>query len=708
MKTIVTFLTLIFSLSMLAQSEQFRKIDSIIASKVGEDTPGIAVGVVKDGKIMYEKYAGLSNLPHQIKFDEKTRSNIASTAKQFTALMILQLSIENKLKLEDDIRTYLPSLYPNIKEAIKIRHVINHTSGIREYIGLLDIQGKSWWTEVGLRNREVIKLLEKQEDLAFKPGTQYSYSNSGYIILTKIIEKVTGEKFTKYSKKFFEELGMNDTGFPKGYMGVIPHRADPYSDWGSGEWFQSPVVTRVAGDGYLFTTLRDQLKYEIAVQNAKSHNDVLLIRSQQAIPNSEIKTYGYGLRLFNWYWGERTAVHHDGGTNGYNSQTVRFTDDNLTVFVMSNHGNIASDDVANAVANVMLPKLEKKKDLSYDSRFYNKKDFAKASQILGQYISSQGTLIRIEEKDGKTYYKRGGNVMIELIKENDHTYYPYYDQKAKFVFYNNEIIFFKPSKDATVYQRSTELPASAMDLEAFVGQYESSELDMSFELKFTKENEFKINFSNRDKERNVTALNRNELLSRNFIFKVQRDAFDRPTDLLVSLGRATNIRFRKQTNMKFQPKIPTENGSINVTTIGSRNGNSSTILLTKNYANGNEIWYKRFGGKGYDKASSILDTGDGYLIIGSTSSYGVGNYDMYVIKIDKKGKKLWQNTYGKVDNDYGYTAEKVDNGFIIKGTTQLCNSRDVLNRKCSINVWFVNIDNKGNEVSNTILEEIDN
>ena len=121
-----------------SQSDKISKIDSIIYSKVEKNHPGLGVGVIKDGKIIYEKYRGLSNLQHQIPFNEKTRSNIASTAKQFTALMILDLSIKKQLKLDDDIRKYLPSLYPNTKDRIDIRHLINHTSGIHEYVELLD------------------------------------------------------------------------------------------------------------------------------------------------------------------------------------------------------------------------------------------------------------------------------------------------------------------------------------------------------------------------------------------------------------------------------------------------------------------------------------------------------------------------------------------------------------------------------------------
>ena len=144
-----------------------------------------------------------------------------------------------------------------------------------------------------------------------------------------------------------------------------------------------------------------------------------------------------------------------------------------------------------------------------------------------------------------------------------------------------------------------------------------------------------------------------------------------------------------------------------MTTISSRNGDTSDILLTKNDEKGNEIWSKRLGGSSYDKASSILATEDGYLIIGSTSSYGNGNYDIFVIKTDKNGNKQWQNTYGDFYNEYGYIAEETAEGYLIKGTKQNCTSNsDVFNRKCNTNVWFVSIDKNGKEIANQILEEI--
>lgn len=706
-QNILLILLLLFTTNLFSQSipgVDNDEITKLLYQYVSDDTPGMAVGIIQDGEIVYEQYLGYANLDHQIKIDENTRSNIASTAKQFTAVMALQLSLEGKLNLEDDIRKYLPSLYPNSKEEIRIRHLINHTSGIRDYVFIMEMMNKPSWRQIGLDNNDVIELLSKQEELVFKPGSRYSYSNSGYTILAKIIEEVSGKNFNDYSKEFFEELGMDETSFVKRYSGVIPNRADSYSDWGNGLWLSTPAVTKVNGDGFLYTTLKDQLIYEQAVQNAYENDNVLLIESQKPIPNSEIDTYGFGLELDGRLG--RTAQYHSGSTFGYHSHTSRFPEEKLSIFVMSNNGRIWSEDIADEIASLLLPAIEK--NAEYDNLIKKSLSEKDQAEVIGQYMSSQDVLIRIVKEDGKLFWKNANNYPQEIIKENQDIYSFGYDSDIKLRFFEDELVLFFPSGGTNTYKRYSSAPASLTDLEGFVGSYYSSELDMSFELSLTKSKELKISFSNRERERVVEVLNRNELLASNFIIKVERDQFERASDILVTLNyRAQNNRFRKETNLQYQPKIETENNTIQVSTIGSRNGDTSDILLTKNYPNGNEIWYKKFGGNGYDKASSILATEDGYLIIGSTSSYGNGNYDMFVIKIDKEGNKQWQNTYGEFYNEYGYIAEQTKEGFLIKGTKQYCTSNsDIFNRECSTNVWFVSIDKNGKELSNELLEEV--
>ncbi|WP_438972724.1 serine hydrolase domain-containing protein [Polaribacter sp.] len=702
MKTYSLFLALFISTFFIAQENNIAKIDSIIASKVKNDHPGIAVGIIKNGKIIYEKYRGLANLQHQVQFDEKTRSNIASTAKQFTALMILDLSLNGKLSLEDDIRKYLTKIYPNVKDEIKIRHLLNHTSGIRDYVELLDLEGDVWWKRFGFDNDDILELLEKQEDLGFKPGTIYYYSNSNYNLLAKIIEKVTSKTFNEYSKTFFENLGMNETAFVDRYMKVIPNRANPYSDWGRGEWWEVPTVTKTNGEGFLFTTLNDQLIYEIALQNAKKENNILLIESQKPIPNSEIKTYGFGLELEDKL--VRKAVHHSGVTYGFHSQIYRFPKEKLTVFIMSNNGNISSNLIAQSIAKLLLTKSTQKP--KYNSKFQEAKNLKDEVTILGKYTyPNENSVVEIQQKKGKTFWKEK-NFTVEMVSEEKKVFSFTNNPKLKVVFYNDKMTEYYPSGKTMHYKRINTLPVSLSDLEGLTGNYYNSELGVNFELKLTKENKLKCKLSTNKGFSDIEMYNKTYLQTDNFFMKIHKDQFDRVTEILLTYGRAKNMKFKKKSNLKFQPKISTENGSIQVTTIDAKKGNTTDILLTKNDKEGNEIWFKRLGGRSWDKASSILSTEDGYLIIGSTSSYGKGNYDIYVIKTDKKGKQLWQNTYGDFYNEYGYSAKQKENGFLIKGTQQKCDSNSDINRKCTTNVWFVSINENGEEVSNKILEQI--
>ncbi|MEO1437382.1 MAG: serine hydrolase domain-containing protein [Bacteroidota bacterium] len=696
-------LFLCFSLNGMTQSASTidsESITNLLYEYTDDASPGLAVGIVQNGEIVYEQYIGLANLEHQIKFDEHTRSNIASMAKQFTALMILRMAQAGTLSLEDDIRDYFPELYPDEKADIKIRHLINHTSGIPDYVFLLEMMNQPYWKQVGMNNDDVIDLLAQQEELVFAPGTRYSYSNSGYTILTKIIEQVSGQSFNAYSNAFFADLGMNETEFLNRYMGVIPNRADSYSDWGNGRWLSTPLVTKFKGDGFLFTTLKDQLIYEQAVQNAKRESNTLLIASQQIIPNSEITDYGFGLELDGRLG--RVAQYHSGSTFGYHSHTTRFPEENLTIFVMSNNSTFWSGTVADEVATLFLPEMEK---MDYYDPLLTESE--KGVPRTGQYYSPENFLIRIEKEAGKLYWKQANNSPYELIPLSNNQYAVEYNEAIKVGFFEDQLVRFYESGKTIAYQRHTPEFASQADLEAFVGKYESKALDMSFDIRLTEDHQLKLKFSNREQERDVAVLNRNELVASNFILKVVRDPFDRPADMLVTLNfRAQNNRFHKATNLTFQPKIETDQGSIQVTTIGSKNGDASDILLTKNSPNGNEIWYKQFGGNSYDKASSILATEDGYLLIGSTSSYGEGNYDMFVIKTDKNGKKQWQNTYGGFYNEYGYTAEATPDGFLIKGTKQACDSNsDVLHRECITNIWIVAIDKNGKELSSELIEQ---
>lgn len=709
MKKVFTSILILASFLCNSQTTIIEKIDTIVSSQIDDNDPSLFVGIVKDGAIIYERYLGLASLQHQIKADEASRTNIASVAKQFTALCILKLHLDATLNLEDDIRTYLPTVYPNIKETIKIRHLINHTSGIRDYADLMSIQMEPWWSRVGLDNDDVIELLEKQENLNFTPGSEYAYSNSNYTLLTKIVEKASKKSFHKYSKELFESLGMKNSSFLKNYMAVLPNQVLPYSDWGDGIWQQFPMITNLYGDGFLFTTLKDQLLFEQALQNAQRTNNELLIQSQLPIPNSEITTYGFGLELTNRL--NYKSVHHSGGTGSYHAQIARYPEEGLSIFVMSSNSTLWSGGIADQIANIILPKKEiPMVEMDFESLSLG--DALSSESLKGTYTTvDRGIIIKIFEEDGKIKYQRGNNNPFTLIEEKTNLYV-FEDSPASKIGFNQPIgepinfTLYLTGQEPRFHTKLPNTNLNAYELEVYTGHYENEELDVSFEI-FKKDNTLFIKQQGRKRTPEITLLTPSYLLVSDYKLTIQRDSFNRINEILLAINRVKNIRFIKKTSKEFQPIIPTDNGSIQVTTINSK-GSGSSILLTKNYENGNEIWSKQYGGKSYDKANSIINTKDGgYLLVGSTSSFGNGNYDVYVIKVDAKGKEQWSTSYGDFYNEYGNIAQETETGYIIKGTKQECKSNNLaLTNNCKTNVWVITIDKKGKKLSDTIQEEI--
>ncbi|KAB2807350.1 serine hydrolase domain-containing protein [Phaeocystidibacter luteus] len=692
--------TLGFCLSLLSSGQDYRAtIDSIMQAEVAEDDPALFVGVVHDGEIVYERIRGFADLQHNVPAHETSRTNIASNAKQYTALMVLDLAQKGQLSLENDIRKYLPELYPNVADTIRIRHLLNHTSGVRDYCDMMGIQQNPWWRREGLDNRDVLEFHRKQSNLAFEPGSRYSYSNSGYVLLALIIEEVTGEEFHAYATQFFEDLGMTNTAFPKSYMRIIPNLALPYSNWGGADWLQYPMMTSTAGEGFLFTTLHDQLIYEQMIQKSYASNNELLIQSQQTIPNSEVNSYGYGLFLTDRF--NRKCIHHAGSTGSYGAQFYRFPEENLSVVVLSNNGSVWTEGVANQVAELYLKDVEL--EINYADGMDTLSTEPLTSSFFAQYYSPSGRLMRIVEEEGRILWKNGNSNGIELNREDENLFHPYYDVNMKIGFAENGAVLFETDGTTTFYRKLSEQEARPTEYSRLVGIYESASLDVEFEL-LQEDGQLKLKMPKWDEAREVSVFNQHDLMIADYRMKIERDAFNRVVALTVSKGRALNNRFNKRTNLQFHPTAITDRGSISVTTIGAVDGSASNILLTENYPNGNEIWSKQYGGTSYDKAHSVFALEDGYLIVGSTSSYGVGNYDFFVIRTDKNGKLVWQNTYGREMNDYAYTAEITPSGYVIKGTTQDCND-DVFD--CTTYVWEVNIDLDGNKLSSSRADAIE-
>jgi CubicO group peptidase (beta-lactamase class C family) len=194
----------------LALPQIDKNIDSLL-NGYDEKAPGISIGIVDHNKLVYEKQFGLANMEYQIPITDETSFHVASVSKQFTAFAILLLEDEGKLSLDDDIRIYLPKMY-NFQNIITIRHLLNHTSGLKDQFNLLRLSG--WSLDDVITNEQVLRILFNQKTLNFQPNEKHMYSNSGYTLLAEIVARVSKMSFAEFTNNhIFKPLQMHQSQF---------------------------------------------------------------------------------------------------------------------------------------------------------------------------------------------------------------------------------------------------------------------------------------------------------------------------------------------------------------------------------------------------------------------------------------------------------------------------------------------------------------
>jgi len=239
-----------------AQS-QFQQIDSLFLNWNVPNHPGGAVGIQQDGKVIYSKAFGLASLEYLVPNSTETIFNTGSVSKQFTAMGIVRLEEQGKLSFDDEVRKHVPEL-PDFGEKITIRHIMHHTSGLRSLHALFGIAG---WRSDDLRtNEDLNRLVAKQKELNFKPGEEYLYCNTGYMLMVNIIEHITGENFAVWMKQnVFDELGMPNTYVEDKYDRVVPNNATSYR--GSETFERAVEYWGYVGSGNMHSTTNDLLTW---------------------------------------------------------------------------------------------------------------------------------------------------------------------------------------------------------------------------------------------------------------------------------------------------------------------------------------------------------------------------------------------------------------------------------------------------------------
>jgi CubicO group peptidase (beta-lactamase class C family) len=524
---------------------QRHQLDSISVQDVPQGAPGIASGIVLNGEIVYRKYAGYANLKDSSLIDAQSRFNIASNGKQFTALAILTLIDQKKINLTDDIRSFLPEIFTTIPEKISIEHLLSHTSGIRDVYDLWALQGITWWKQT-FNNADVLKILQQQRELNFKPGTHYAYSNSNYILLAEIVQVVTGQSFTTYTNSMFKKLNMPNTSFESDYKKIREPIALPYFNFD--RWFGYNWICNIQGDGNTFSTLEDQLQWEKIIQTKKSPflSKKIIEQSQQLTPAAFTNQYGYGLEYGTYK--NIPYQFHEGATGAWKATTIRFADKRLSIVTLTNSGKTIPSQQTRQLADVVLGIKNQRGIFKTTPTAVG--TFISAENTVGIYQDENNFTFTFERRDTSLYLLRNGRNDIRLEREAANIFYQWNDPAFKQEFTKNE----QGELQVTAYYTShapytltrPEVNWEGFDYSAWNGNFHNDETGVSFQLKHQFGNKYEVTV--RDQKEVATLITPDKLMFNNYTLVVLRNTVGEITALLLSGDRVKKIRFVRALN----------------------------------------------------------------------------------------------------------------------------------------------------------------
>jgi CubicO group peptidase (beta-lactamase class C family) len=296
--------------------------------------PGCAAAVSLNGDVVFEKAFGLADLEHNVPNTTQTIFESGSVAKQFTAAALVLLQQDGKLSLDDPVRKYIPEL-PDYGAPLTIRHLLNHTSGLRDWGTVLSLTGAGRGDRV-ITQDLALDVITHQRALDFTPGSEYSYSNSGYNLAAIIVERVSKQKFPTFvEERLFKPVGMKNSSWRDDYQRIVPGRAQAYSRQGTGSWRLNMPFMNVYGNGGMLTTVGDWMKWN-AMLDSHSLGAPLVnaLETRGVLKDGRKISYALGLTV-DKYKGLKD-VSHGGSTAGYQTLLARYPDNKVSIGVMCN------------------------------------------------------------------------------------------------------------------------------------------------------------------------------------------------------------------------------------------------------------------------------------------------------------------------------------------------------------------------------------
>ncbi len=382
-------------------------VDEVFSDLAKPGSPGCALGVYRDGKIIYAKGYGLANIEENVPINPQSVFDIGSTSKQFTAASILLLEKQGKLAVTDDVRKYLPEL-PDYGQKISILQLLNHTSGLRDYLALMELAGIN--TDSVTTDEDALALINRQKALNFAPGSDWLYSNTGFFLISVIVKRVSGKTLREFAaENIFTPLEMTHTQFRDDHASLIANRALAYDEKEKKDGYTLNVsYFEQTGDGAVHTSVEDLLQWDENFYSPRVGGQDFLNELQERGKLNSGKVLDYAKGLFLQDYRGLHSVSHGGAWGGYRAELLRFPERHFSVACLCNVGNAHPTKRAHEVADVYLGSLMKPKEQRKpeEAEKKEKTEISLTAQQLqsyaGDYWSEElGVAYRLAVADGR-------------------------------------------------------------------------------------------------------------------------------------------------------------------------------------------------------------------------------------------------------------------------------------------------------------------
>lgn len=382
-------------------------VDEVFGDLAKPDSPGCALGVYRDGKIIYAKGYGLANLEQNVPITPQSVFDIGSTSKQFTAASILLLEKQGKLSVNDDVRKYIPEL-PDYPQKITILHLLNHTSGLRDYLTLMELAGIN--TDSVTTDGDALALINRQKALNFAPGSEWLYSNTGFFLLSIVVKRVSGKTLREFAaENIFTPLEMTHTQYRDDHASLILNRALAYDEKEKKDGYTLDVsYFEQTGDGAVHTSVEDLLKWDDNFYSSRVGGRDFLTELQERGKLNDGKALDYAKGLFLQDYRGLHTVSHGGAWGGYRAELLRFPDQHFSVACLCNVGNANPTKRAHEVADVYLASVmtPKEKRKTETAERHDKNEVSVTPEQLqgyaGDYWGEElGVTYRLAVADGR-------------------------------------------------------------------------------------------------------------------------------------------------------------------------------------------------------------------------------------------------------------------------------------------------------------------